>query len=267
MKLMYYGTAAAEGWPGIFCRCDMCQAARQAGGKNIRTRSQALLDDKLLFDLPPDTYMHMLHGGLDMPKIRHVLITHTHQDHFYPEELLFRSPGFAHEVDGEIRLYGNDKMADRLQAFVREGVVAVCQLRPFEPTEVAGYRVTALLAAHDRSEQCFIYLVEREGQALLYGNDTGLFPDATWEYLKGHKLALVSLDCTMGAFQEGSNHMGVPDVIQAKERLVAMGCADENTRFIATHFSHNGRMLHDELIDALSIHGIGVAFDGMEALV
>lgn len=51
MKLTYFGTAAAEGWPGIFCHCVYCERAKQLGGKNIRTRSQALLDDTLLFDL------------------------------------------------------------------------------------------------------------------------------------------------------------------------------------------------------------------------
>ena len=51
MKLTYLGTAAAEGWPAAFCNCDGCRAARRLGGRNIRTRSQALVDDALLLDL------------------------------------------------------------------------------------------------------------------------------------------------------------------------------------------------------------------------
>lgn len=39
MKLQYLGTAAAEGFPGMFCNCTACERARKAGGKNIRTRS------------------------------------------------------------------------------------------------------------------------------------------------------------------------------------------------------------------------------------
>ena len=42
MKLQYLGTAAAEGWPALFCTCDNCARARAAGGKNIRTRRKAL---------------------------------------------------------------------------------------------------------------------------------------------------------------------------------------------------------------------------------
>ena len=37
----------------MFCRCELCEKARALGGKNIRTRSQALVNDDLLLDLPP----------------------------------------------------------------------------------------------------------------------------------------------------------------------------------------------------------------------
>ncbi len=45
MKLQYLGTAAAEGWPALFCDCYSCRRARIAGGRNIRTRSQAMLGE------------------------------------------------------------------------------------------------------------------------------------------------------------------------------------------------------------------------------
>ncbi len=47
MKIKYLGTAAAEGIPAIFCECKICKKARELGGKNIRTRSQALINDDL----------------------------------------------------------------------------------------------------------------------------------------------------------------------------------------------------------------------------
>ena len=50
MKITYYGTAAGEAWPGVFCQCHVCQEARRLGGKNIRTRSQALIDGALLLE-------------------------------------------------------------------------------------------------------------------------------------------------------------------------------------------------------------------------
>ena len=55
MKLKYYGTGAAEGIPAMFCSCDICEKSRAAAGRNIRTRSQAMVDDRLLMDFGPDT--------------------------------------------------------------------------------------------------------------------------------------------------------------------------------------------------------------------
>ena len=276
MKLTYFGTAAAEGWPGIFCHCVYCERAKQLGGKNIRTRSQALLDDTLLFELGPDTYLHMLRDGLDMPNIRNILITHTHQDHFYAEELLYRSGIFAHGPTEPLTLYGNDTMVKRVETCLQDnfgdkkltlGKVAVRELQPFEPIDIAGYRVSAIPADHDPHERCYIYLIEKDGQALLYGHDTGVFPEGVWDYLEGKRMTLVSLDCTTGRFDRDRNHMGVPNVIRVKERMIRMGCADSRTRFVATHFSHNGELMHEELAGALAPHGIDAAWDGMEVEV
>ena len=81
MKLTYLGTAAAEAVPAIFCNCDICNEARKLGGKNIRTRSQALINDDLLIDFGPDTYSNSLRFDYNMTNLAHVIITHPHEDH------------------------------------------------------------------------------------------------------------------------------------------------------------------------------------------
>jgi len=86
LKFKYLGTSASEGWPAIFCECESCKKAMESGGRNIRTRSQAVIDGKLLIDFPADTYMHVLYQGLDLSKIENCIITHDHGDHLYPAE-------------------------------------------------------------------------------------------------------------------------------------------------------------------------------------
>lgn len=61
--------------------------ARKLGGKNIRTRASLGVDEELLIDFSQDTYSHCLYGGLDLTKIRHVQITHSHSDHFCPADI------------------------------------------------------------------------------------------------------------------------------------------------------------------------------------
>lgn len=52
-------------------------------------------------------------------------------------------------------------------------------------------------------------------------------------------------------------------VIQSVADLRRRGAIVDRTRVIATHFSHNGGLLHEELIKTFLPHGIEVAFDGM----
>ena len=131
-----------------------------------------------------------------------------------------------------------------------------------------GFTVTPLLAAHGQYGQpklkCYIFDIEKDGKRLLYGNDTGLFPAATWDHIQGRRYDLVSLDCTMLKRKEGRNHMGIDDVLEAKRRLLEMGCADRDTKWVITHFSHNGGILHEELEEIMKPHDFMVAWDGFE---
>ena len=60
MKVKFLGTIAAEGGPALFCNCQYCKEAKKRGGKDIRTRSQILVNEDLLVDFPADTYLHKL---------------------------------------------------------------------------------------------------------------------------------------------------------------------------------------------------------------
>jgi phosphoribosyl 1,2-cyclic phosphate phosphodiesterase len=270
MRLQYLGTGAAEGIPATFCACPVCKEAARRGGREIRTRSQALLDGKILFDFPPDTYAHYLNYRFDLPGIEHVLVTHSHMDHFFPQEFELRSGGFVHEPPPLLHVYGNDKVGRALLAALPRGDqesqrLVFRPLTPFEKTGVGGYAVTPLLAKHDPAERCLFYLAERGGGALLYAHDTGIFPDETWDYLGSARprLGMVSLDCTMAAFKEGSNHMGLPDAALVRERLLDMGLAGEATVFALNHFSHNGGLNHRELCEKAQTLGFTVAWDGL----
>ncbi|MCQ2385197.1 MAG: hypothetical protein MJ078_00755, partial [Clostridia bacterium] len=92
MKLTYFGTAAYEGIPALFCECAICKEAARLGGKNIRTRAQALVDDCILLDFGPDTLLHVQKYGIPLYQIPVLLITHSHSDHLYPSDLIARRP-------------------------------------------------------------------------------------------------------------------------------------------------------------------------------
>lgn len=270
MKIQYLGTGAAEGIPALFCNCEYCVRARKNGGRDIRTRSQAIIDDRLLVDFPADSYGHMLNFQIDLPAIQSVLITHTHQDHLYLEDLGLRFDGFCHKIKGKLTLYGNETLAKKYEEMYcgnpsdnhLQGYLSMQTLHPFETTYIEDFEICALPADHDPSEECFLYLIRREEKCMLYGNDSGWFPSATWDFLRGKQLDLVSLDCTHLRYEVGRNHMGIPDVLRAVKKLKAMGCTHERTKYVVTHFSHNGHMLHEDAEKTLIPYGIAVAYDG-----
>ena len=76
MKIRYLGTAAAEGFPAAFCNCSSCISARKNLKKELRTRSQLLVDEDLMIDFPPDSYCHAMRFGVDLSAVRYLLVTH-----------------------------------------------------------------------------------------------------------------------------------------------------------------------------------------------
>ena len=278
MKLKYFGTAAAEGVPGMFCTCACCVKSKALGGRNLRTRSQALVDGKLLVDFPPDTYLHVLRDGLDLPSIDALLLTHSHQDHLYASDFENRKPGFAHEgewnrpLSQPLRVYATAKAMELVRAadhdrLEERGVIKLNEIKAFEPFQVDDFTVTALTADHSPLSGPVIYIIQRGGKTMLYGNDTGYFPEETWDYLANQKprFGYVSLDCTGMVLKDyRRGHMCLSVNAEVKERMVSLGCADGNTIFCAHHFSHNGGLTHDELVIEAAKYGFIVSYDGME---
>ncbi len=153
MKLQYLGTAAAEGVPAIFCECENCKKSRQAGGRNIRTRSQAIIDDRLLIDFPADTYMHFLQFDLPLAKIKNCLITHSHSDHLYPDDLYMRKKGFSYLKNQAPLTFFSDEAGYKMIKDLKEtkgledNEIMVNLIKLYQPFEVDGYNVVALRAA------------------------------------------------------------------------------------------------------------------------
>ena len=276
MEIQYLGTAAAEGLPALFCGCDICNRARKAGGKEVRTRTQSIVDGRLLIDFPPDTYTHAIRHALRLGELQHLLVTHSHMDHFFPVELIHRHEHFGHHAKGMLHVYGNEAvekafydavLIDRFQVHPLDEAVRFIRIEPFEEFEAEGYHIIPVPADHDKRETCFIYIIEKDGTCLLYGHDTGMkLSDEAWECIFSHKYRLISLDATMGRKHSDGYHMGLIDAIAFAKPLEERGCIDSDTVRVVNHFSHNGDMTHAQLEAFAKEHGLTAAYDGMKVL-
>ena len=95
MKISVLGTSAATSMPLAFCNCTVCRQSRELGGKNIRKRSSIIINDELLIDLGPDAINACNMYGIDAGKIKYLLQTHSHSDHFDAGHFVTRWSDYA----------------------------------------------------------------------------------------------------------------------------------------------------------------------------
>lgn len=277
MKLNILGSSGGEAFPALFCGCDHCVEARKLGGKNIRTLSQSLINDDLLIDLPADTHMHFAMNNMNLGDIENLLITHTHADHYCPNLFELRGSVFAHNLKyKKMNVYGNADVKTKFEGYYEVFPIAkeirdnieIHELEPLKKVHIGKYDVTPLHAHHAMGQQVSLnYIIEDRKSSLLYLIDSGLPYPETFERIAAVKKPYdcVVMDGTMGYIEPEfgyEGHMCFKENIALKEKLLSCGAADEHTKFIVTHITHNHTTSHEEAVKYFKPHGIEVAYDG-----
>jgi len=271
------GTGAAEGIPALYCRCRVCEEAARIGGREVHTRSSVLIDGLVKVDHGPDTYAQKLKFGLDLGAVTTLLLTHAHEDHFTPSELIWRGQHFVRS-DGPAPLgvFGNATAEGWLAEHgARYGLslAEVCEelriefvpVAPFISFDRGPYAIHPLKAEHDARQVALNYVVAGGGRAILVGFDTARYGEAAWEYLGGFRLDCLLMDCTFGRTPSvGREHMALDDNVRVRDEMLRRGIIEPDARYVLTHISHGGDALHGELADLAAQHGMVVAYDGME---
>ncbi|MDF2886651.1 MAG: hypothetical protein K0R23_1036 [Lacrimispora sp.] len=276
MRLQYIGTGAAEGFPGMFCRCKACERARKTGGHNLKTRSCAIVNDKILIDLSPDLYAQSLSLGLELGKVRDLVVTHTHKDHLDSFSLELRAKegavkqNYEEERENQLSVYGSSFVQAIIQKALNEEPGAKASRIRYLPVEAGKWfqvgesSFCPLKANHKKNELCYIYAVTDGVSNLLYANDTGTLSEETLKMIESLGLVFhaVSMDCARGILQ-GDGHMGIRENLELKKRLEQMKCTGMETRYYLNHLSHMSGIIHDDLQTIMGDHGFTVAYDGM----
>lgn len=271
MKIKFLGTAAAEGIPALFCSCETCKIARKNGGKELRTRSQALINDRLLLDFPAETYAHSLLNNFELNKIHNFLITHTHEDHFYPQDIAMIAKMFSNiESDSpKYHFYGGSEMVSFARPFAdkTDGLVDLFALEPFKTSKIDNFLITPLIATHT-TKTPYIYIINDGEKQMLYAHDTGLFCKETEDYLFDRKpfFDLVSFDCCCGSWpdEDYGTHLSFGNVKRISKKMLKEGLINSSSVLCVNHFSHNAS---DVLYESRKIYeneGYIMTYDGLE---
>lgn len=284
MKITYLGTGATHGLPAQFCNCPVCTKARadvKNRKYNTHTRAQYLIDDDILIDFPPDSLAHELLMGLDFSKVKDILITHYHGDHFYPNGVCSiqrgrpRSPLTFHMSDDCRKIlvdgyYGGDiERLHKVDIFI-EGV------EEYVPISIGKYEIIPIPAHHSEpGHPAFLLIFHNkvENKNYFHFHDTGRLTDDVLERIAsyGYKFDLLTFDC-VGSEEDvlvswgeaQALHMGLPDFVIMRDKLAKLGVVDSRTRCVASHLAHTTKnMCYDDFKPFLDNIGAEMGYDGL----
>lgn len=277
MKIKILGSGGGEGYPATFCTCEHCEEARKVKGKSLRSLSQTFINDDLLIDFPLDTDAHTVKYGINLGKIENILITHAHQDHYVPITVNFRGDICAHNLKYEkMYFYGPSNLEQIYDATVspygiapqRRKNVGFVVMEDKKTYTVGKYQVTAINAFHAPQLGSLNYIIDDNQKSVLYLVDSGYPTEETLAFLRERNRAFdcVIMDGTMGVAPPKTYmyHMGFEENKELKAQLLLEKIANENTRFIVTHITHNKAETHEKIEEIFKGSGIEVAYDGLE---
>ena len=218
MKILFLGTGAA----------DYNEKHREMIG--YRRNSSALVDECILIDPGPCIPDAIASFGVDISKIKYVINTHPHKDHY------------------------NEQTVDWLQNAGAELIAVPCE----ESRILGKYKVTALVGNHSVPVRHFI--IDDGKSKLFYGLDSAWLLYNEIQAIKASGIDLAVLDGTIG-FIDGDyrvfEHCNMEMIVTMKASL------DRYVkRFCISHMARTLHTDHNTLVAAMSKYGVEVAFDG-----
>ena len=278
MKIKFLGTSGAEGFPALACSCSYCKKAKRLKGKNIRTRSQTIIDSRLLIDFGPDTLAHFHQYNINFNKINNILITHHHEDHLCVSELLYTNNIFKNKKDNHIvNVYLSQTSFDHIEKYIylrfEKSPSEFYQnikfhiIKAFDEIDIDGYKITPLMANHMAiKDEAFVYLIRKNEQTFLYFCDSGTVLPETYDYLKNNNIQIDSIifDCAKGKSDDSyKGHMNIDDVVKMSDAFISDKILKDKKKLYLTHISHKGKLNHEEFVKAVKKYSLKVAFDGL----
>jgi len=277
MKITMLGTAAI-GYPLAFCDCKYCSKARKMGGKNIRKRASILVNDEMIVDLTGDCQTAMNMYGKNMSNVKYLLQTHTHLDHFDINQFTTLDYKYAtirkkslslvcskkcfEDINTKVNLYDNINLKN--EDYLKKINCEVKIVNHGELLKLDKYQIKAIHTTHDEKLGAQLYLIKEKNKTLFYATDTPQISDIALRELKNEKIDCIFLDESFGNSDYCFSHLNIKGFVQFVETLKENELLKDNCLIYATHITHDGNPLHEELEKQLKKYSCLVAYDGME---
>lgn len=277
MKITFLGTGAI-GYPFAFCNCENCTNARKYKGKSLRKKSSILINDDLIIDLTTDTQIAMTMYDKNLGKIKYLLQTHSHHDHFDPNLLTSRLTYItdkkqklleiiAHKKCLEVmnkKIYNEEKTGLLTEVEQQKLLVKITPINEGEERTIGNYKVKAIQSNHDENEGSLLYLVKSENKIIFYATDTSILTEKSLKTLEKEKLDIVIMDHNFGNVSYYNSHLNEKLFIEQINKLKELNIINEKTLIYGTHISHEGNPYHEIAEKKAISNGYHIAYDGLE---
>lgn len=292
MKLTFMGTAAGEGYPGLWCGCEHCDYARRTGGRNIRANSCAVVDEDIMLDMNCECFGTANRLGMDLRSTRYLLVTHAHQDHFIPQHLVWRllpqgyetlsreeslarsAPRFTPlpqmHIIGNAHVWEAIARHQEIHSHLADGYDMDFTLtQPGRPICFGDLTVVPVRSIHGPVKGfANNYILQREGKTLLYALDTGGYDEEMLAVLKQYRYDGIVMEGTYGhATHTFPTHMGARQNVQWRDWFAREGLLNPGCRFMLSHMSPHWTPPHDLYAPEMNKKGMDVAYDGQSIII
>ncbi|MBI3921113.1 MAG: hypothetical protein HY318_06825 [Armatimonadetes bacterium] len=258
--------------------------AWQRGGKDIRHSSAMFITPNILVELGEGTAGQLTACGIPAERIRHLVVSHGHYDHFYPAKAL----DFADKLSVPLRIHGNGMIRDALdfaatyrwddaaKEFVvqeRRRNYRVKTVTLNKTFALGKVKVTPVLSSHfiDKvygilEQQALNFVFERGGKTLFYNLDSNWLLPQTLEFLSKYRFDIAIFDatwCDLTIDIKNTGHHNFPMLEKTLTQFRDRGMLKDKARIVYSHLSTDTVPPHEETAARLAQQGVTLAYDGL----
>lgn len=247
MELLFLGTGAADFLPSL------TDTDRFTVDKDIRRSTVTLLNREVLIDCGPHLMDELQIHHVDAKKIRHILITHPHSDHFNPDCL--RTLAIHHPIHV---WHSQDWKLPQIE-HVTEHPMQIGQRY-----RVGRFSVTPLAANHDAGALHFSICGDKK--RVFYGCDGAWLLHDTYYYMRKKQYDCMILDATVGDYEGDyrmAEHNSIPMIRSMCKSLLRWEAMNADTKIVLDHLARTLHKSHADTCQRVAQDGYMVAFDGM----
>ena len=272
--VIFLGTGAADIDSPKHCGCDTCKYIREHGGPNERRFSSLFVAPDIVIDYSTTGLDGLTSAGLSPAIVNHVVMTHSHGDHFQESHIVALAEARAKEKPGTLEVWGNPTVAEKMRAHIkalgREVPITVHEVKSYQEVTIGEWTAKALPANHDPSEECLLWLLRRGDRALFYATDTTWFPVGTFRAVQAVPLDIAVVEGTFGPLDAPEylmGHMNFDFARRVRQFLVDKKALKPGGTFALTHLSLHAVPPYDRIAPQMAAEGIIIPHDGLKVEV